>query len=135
MDKALAAVAAVRNAIIDTVNACAIPSGGCLHVAALRGHLGPLPVRASDFTDALSSLVQTGVFRTRVDREGLLLELTESGAALVYAPPSLPRPSDWIEAFRQMRSQRDILRRPAANDGLRFVRRMDDRTGPRAVVG
>ncbi len=68
MDKALAAVAAVRNAIIDTVNACAIPSGGCLHVAALRDHLGPLPVRASDFTDALSSLVQTGVFRTRVNR-------------------------------------------------------------------
>ena len=126
MDKALAAIAAVRNAIIDTVNAYSIPPGGRIHMSTIRAKLGDMRVRQSDFTDAMSSLVQGEVFRTHVDSDGLLLELTEHGATIIYAPPSLPRPSDWIDAFRRMRTQRDILRRPAANDDVSFGRRAED---------
>ena len=126
MDKAIAAVATVRNAIIDTVNELCIPAGGCIHLATLKAPIGGLRVRKDDYTDALSSLVHQGVFTTEVDGEGLLLQLTEVGADVVYAPPSLVRPMDWIAAFRTLKAQREFLRRPAANDGPVYGRRAND---------
>ncbi|MEC9406605.1 MAG: hypothetical protein ABF271_15365 [Abyssibacter sp.] len=126
MDKAIAAVATVRNAILDTVNMLCLPAGGRIHLSTLKMHIGGLRVRKDDYTDALSSLVDQGVFTTHIDGDGLLLQLTEMGADVVYAPPSLVRPMDWIAAFRTLKAQREFLRRPAANDAAQYGRRATD---------
>lgn len=126
MDKALAAVATVRKAIIDVVNELCIPAGGRIRLSTLKAHIGGLNVRKTDYSDALSALVDQGVFRTQIDGEGLLLELTDAGAELVYAPPSMLPPTDWIVAFRALKAQRSLLRRPAANDPTQYGRRSAD---------
>ena len=129
MDKALAAIATVRLAIIECVRTARIPVEGRVRISAVKARMSGLRVRRSDFTDAMSSLVAEGLFKTEVKAEGLYLVLTQTGAKALYGRSKLTPAEDWVKAFQAVRDQTRIWKRCPANDGAAFGRRKDDVSG------